>query len=373
MAQIRARRTAQGEARYDVRSRIAGRMVTRTFKRRRDADAYARTLEADRLRGLAVDPRAGLVMVEAYAQRWLQQRQLRPLTRDLYAGILRKHILPTFGERPMGKVTTSDVRAWNAELASRLAPATVSRIYRVLHAIFATAVEDEILARNPCIVRGASSGTSPERPVATIAEVNALVDAIEPSYRAMVVLAAWCGLRLGELLALTRRRVNMLHGTVEVVGSTYERFDGTVTIGPPKTAAGRRKVSIPPHVLPEIERHLREHAGTGADAPLFPGPQGGVLYRKTFARHWRKARRAAGVEHLHFHDLRHTGNTLAAATGASTKELMARMGHANPRAALLYQHATADRDRAIAEALSELAAPAEIRRLRPAGGPGNEG
>jgi integrase len=364
VAQIKTRRTAAGEVRYDVRVRIGGRVVSRTFKRRRDADAYVRTVEADRLRGLAVDPRAGLVTVEAYALQWLCQRQLRPLTRDLYTGILRNHILPTFGERAMGKVMPAEIRAWYAELASKLAPATTSRIYRVFHSIFATAVEDEIVPRNPCLVRDASSGTSPERPIATIAGVNALVEETEDPYRALVILAAWCGLRLGELLALTRRRIDLGHGTVEVVGSTYERFDGTIEIGPPKTAAGRRKISIPPHVLPDIERHLRDFVGPKPESAMFTGPQGGALYRKTFARSWRRARKAVGVEHLHFYDLRHTGNTLAATTGASTKELMVRMGHANPRAALVYQHATEDRDRFIAEALSELAKAAEIRPLR---------
>ena len=369
MAQMKTRRTRRGEVRYDVRARIGGRMVTRTFVRRRDADAYARTLEADRLRGLAVDPRAGLVLFGAYAEQWLRQRQLRPRTRELYDGMLRNHILPTFGERPMGKVTPAEVRSWNADAYARVAPATASRIYRVLHAIFATAVEDEVVWRNPCVVRGAASGASPERPIATIAEVDALIEAMEPRFRAMVVLAAWCGLRLGELLALTRRRIDVLHRTVQVVGSAYERSDGTVVLGPPKTAAGRRTVSIPPHVMPDVVRHLDEHVASGADSPLFSGPEGGILYRKTFSRHWRNARRAAGVEHLHFHDLRHTGNTLAAATGASTKELMARMGHANPRAALLYQHATADRDRAIADALSELAQPVSVRSLRSASSP----
>ena len=86
--------------------------------------------------------------------------------------------------------------------------------------------------------------------------------------------------------------------------------------------------------------------------------------RRVFARAWRRARAAVGVEHLHFHDLRHTGNTLAATTGASTKERMVRMGHANPRAALIYQHATAERDKAIANALSELARLPRTPHLR---------
>jgi integrase len=364
VAQITTRRTKSGEARYDVRVRIGNRVVNRTFTRRRDADAYARTVEADRLRGLAIDPRAGLVTFETYARRWVCQRPLRPLTRDLYDGLLRNHILPTFGKRAVGKVVPAEIRTWYAELGTKLAPATTTRVYRFLHSIFATAVEDELIMRNPCIVRGASTASSPERPTATIAEVDALVEAMDDQYRAMVILAAWCGLRLGELLALTRRRIDLDQGTVEVVASSYERFHGNVETGPPKTAAGRRRVSIPPHVLPEIERHLQRFVGSSPDSPLFVGPKGGVLYRGVFARCWRRARTAVGVEHLHFHDLRHTGNTLAATAGASTKELMVRMGHANPRAALIYQHATAERDKAIAGALSELAGRSRTPPLR---------
>jgi len=364
VAQITTRRTKSGEARYDVRVRIGNRVVNRTFTRRRDADAYARTVEADRLRGLAIDPRAGLVTFETYARRWVRQRPLRPLTRDLYDGILRNHILPTFGQRPVGKVVPAEIRTWYAELGTKLAPATTTRVYRLLHSIFATAVEDELIMRNPCLVRGASTASSPERPTATIAEVDALVEAMDDQYRAMVILAAWCGLRLGELLALSRRRINLDQGTVEVVASSYERFHGNVETGPPKTAAGRRRVSIPPHVLPEIERHLRHHVGSGPDSRLFVGPKGGILYRGVFARSWRRARTSVGVEHLTFHDLRHTGNTLAATAGASTKELMVRMGHANPRAALIYQHATAERDKAIAGALSELAGRSRTPPLR---------
>jgi len=157
-----------------------------------------------------------------------------------------------------------------------------------------------------------------------------------------------------------------------VAASRYERFRGNVETGPPKTAAGRRRVSIPPHVLPEIERHLQRHVGSGPDSPLFVGPTGGVLYRGVFARSWRRARTTVGVEHLHFHDLRHTGNTLAATAGASTKELMVCMGHANPRAALIYQHATTERDKAITQALSELAAPSQKPDQQPVPDPTND-
>ena len=84
----------------------------------------------------------------------------------------------------------------------------------------------------------------------------------------------------------------------------------------------------------------------------------------TFYTAWKKATRAVGLEKFHFHDLRHTGNTLAASTGASTKELMSRMGHSSPRAALIYQHATQDRDAEIAAALSEVIGRASPQRVK---------
>jgi integrase len=87
---------------------------------------------------------------------------------------------------------------------------------------------------------------------------------------------------------------------------------------------------------------------------LFVGPKGGPLRRSNFQHHWVKATTAAGIPGLHFHDLRHTGNTWAAETGATLRDLMDRMGHATTRAALIYLHKSAGRDRAIADALSKM-------------------
>jgi integrase len=112
-------------------------------------------------------------------------------------------------------------------------------------------------------------------------------------------------------------------------------------------------VHIPPHLLPELRAHLEDHRNH--PTLVFTTGLGGPLSRGGFRSTWVKARERAGLPAFRFHDLRHTGNTLAATTGASTKELMARMGHASMRAALIYQHATAERDQGIAEALSRLA------------------
>ncbi|MGW5416834.1 tyrosine-type recombinase/integrase [Actinomadura geliboluensis] len=121
----------------------------------------------------------------------------------------------------------------------------------------------------------------------------------------------------------------------------------------PKSRAGRRVVSIPPEIIPDLQAHLDEFAEDGPNGRVFVGPRGGPLRRSGFRRIWNKVRADVGLPDLHFHDLRHVGNTLAASTGASLKELMARMGHASTRAALIYQHASQDRDRVIAAALGD--------------------
>jgi integrase len=230
----------------------------------------------------------------------------------------------------------------------------VSKCYRLLHAIFATAVEDGVVPRNPCVVKGASAERPAERPVASIGEVFELADAIEPSFRAMVLLATFCGLRLGELRALRRRHLDLLHRTVSVVEQYQELADGTLVLGPPKTDAGRRTVAIPATIVAELEGHLARWSRSGPEELVFPSTTGAPLRRATLYTVWARATRATGLQGLRFHDLRHTGNTLAASTGASTKELMSRMGHASARAALIYQHATEDRDAAIAAGLSDL-------------------
>jgi integrase len=224
-------------------------------------------------------------------------------------------------------------------------------------------VEDGVLAVNPCQLKRAGVERSDERPIATVAEVAALADAVPPRHRMLVLMGAWCGLRLGELTALTRADVDLLHGTVSVTKNRQRLDDGTVVVLPPKSDAGRRVVSIPPPLLPQLEEHLGEWVGPEKDALIFTSEHGYPMHRSNWNRTWRQARAAIGRPDLRFHDLRHTGNTLAAATGASTKELMARMGHSSPRAALIYQHATRERDEAIARALGELIAPAPVVEL----------
>lgn len=344
--------------RYQARYRVGGleHQADATFRTQREADAYLAALRADIERGRWVDPVAGRATLTEYAWRWLSERSnLRPRTRELYESELRLHILPTLGSVELARLTPARVRSWYADLLRSGYPGatTVAKCYRLLRAILATAVEDGITLKNPCVIKGAGIERPEERGVATVEQVYALADAISPRFRAMVLIATFTGLRLGELRALRQRNLDLVQGNVSVIEQLQDLADGTLIIGPPKSDAGRRSVAIPAAIIPELRAHASRWAAPGPDGLFFCGTKGQPLRKATVHKAWTDATRLVGIEGLRFHDLRHTGNTLAAATGASTKELMARMGHASPRAALVYQHATRERDAFIAESLSE--------------------
>jgi integrase len=325
--------------------------------------------EAEVMRGDWIDPDAGLVPFGEYAQAWVTERpNLRPKTIQLYGGLVRLHLVPTFGALAVQDITEARVRRWRKNLLDAgVGPVTVAKAYRLLKAILNTAVDDGLIRRNPCRIKGAGQEESPERPVLTMRQVFDLADAFDRRYRALVLLAVFCSLRWGELSALRRRHIDLASGTVHIQESVVELTDGSLVTGPPKSLAGRRVVSIPASLLPEILSHLEDFTASGEDALIFTGPKNAQLRRSNFSKAWRDATKAANLTDFHFHDLRHTGNTLAGAAGASLRELMERMGHSTTRAALIYQHRTSERDKLIADAMGKLA-KAELRqRGRPSG------
>ncbi len=327
-----------------------------TFDTKLDANAWlraqARDVAADRWSAPTEKVKAGTI--RDYAATWLASRDLKPRTRSEYQRLLNGCILPDLGDVPVDRLTPSTVRAWHAGLKPN-APTERARAYGLLRAIMVTAIADELRSDNPCRVRGAGSASKVHQTkTASLGELEVIVGAMPPRYRAMVLLAAWCGLRFGALAELRRDDVALDAGVLHVRRGVT-RTTGAVHIGDPKSQAGRRTVSVPPHLLPVLRDHLAEHVGQGGKALLFPARGGQHMAPSSLYKVWYPARAAAGRSDLRFHDLRHTGATLAAATGATLAELMARLGHSTPAAALRYQHAAADRDRAIAEALSGFA------------------
>lgn len=364
---IHDRNTASGR-RYDVRLRDpSGRMYARSFRTKKEAELFEANEHVERAKGAWVDPRQGTILLKEWSVAWLEQRpNLRSRTRETYQGLLDRHILPYLGKVELSAITPSLVRQWHAGLvrAETPGPSTVAKAYRLLRAMMRSAVIDERIGRSPCLIAGAGTEHAPERPVATVAEIAALADAITPRFRALVLMASWCSLRSGELLALRRSDLNLPNGTVRIERVLSQLQKGGLEIGPPKTKAGKRTVGIPPHIVKELAQHLRQFVDLEMDALVFTGVKGGPVRKCVLQTEWSKARTKVGLVHFHFHDLRHSGNTWAAATGASTKELMARMGHADERTALIYQHSTADREQVIARALSGLAEAASVTPIR---------
>ena len=330
-----------------------------TFDTKLDASTW---LAEHTTTGDAAPERRANPTVADYANAWLTGRGLKPRTRAHYRWLLDTLILPPLGSLRLSRLSPAKIRDWHGRL-DPTRPTTRAHAYGLLRTIMNTAVSDDLVPTNPCRIRGAGTARTRHQPkVATLAELEIIVAAMPARYRAMVLLAAWCGLRFGELAELRRGDVD-LDGRLLRVQRAVTRGTGEVWIGDPKSEAGRRAVAIPPHLLPLLTDHLTEHVQDGQDALLFPAGHGGNMAPSTLYRVWYPAREAAGRPDLRFHDLRHTGATLAAATGATLADLMQRLGHSTPAAALRYQHSAADRDQAIAAALSGFA-DAKVIQLR---------
>jgi integrase len=289
-----------------------------------------------------------------YAEQWMSQRTLRSRTQSLYSSLLRNHILPALGDRKLRSLTPAIVRQWHADLGNDY-PTARAHAYSLLHAICGTAVQDELLDANPCRISGAMTAKR-QREITTLPpnDLNAVADAMPPTLTASVLLLGWCGLRPGEVFELRRRDVR--DGAVLAIRRQVTYRDGEFTVGPPKTQAGIRDVTIPPHVRQAVVDHLRQHVGRGSDALLFPDPEtGGHMREWSYRRPFKPIMASLGYPSFRVYDLRHTGATFAAQSGATTKELMNRIGHTTPAMAMRYQHVADGRDAEIAERISRLA------------------
>ena len=325
-----------------------------TFERISDAQRALVLVEAQLTTGDWTDPERGKVKLADYAAEWIAQRpNLRPRTVDLYRWLLAKHIVPHLGGVPIGKLSPAMIREWRALLLDAgVSVSVTAKAYRLLRAVMTTAVEeDKILPRNPCRIRGAGDEAAPERPVLTISQLFELAETvgrrpvgnvrqIAPGQyrlrfgrggdmrtlpqtfadRASAELATAASLRWGEVTALRRCDIDLVSATVRIRAAFVERSTGEILLGPPKSRAGRRTVGVPLAIIPVLTEHLATYAGPTPTALAFPGAKGGPLRRGNFNKMsaWPRAVRAIGAEGLHFHDLRHTGNSFAAESGPSS-------------------------------------------------------
>ncbi|MGH9023581.1 MAG: tyrosine-type recombinase/integrase, partial [Acidimicrobiia bacterium] len=357
--------TRSGESRYEVRLRGAdGKERSRTLRTKKDAERYERTQHTAMDQGLWVDPRGGRVILATWAAEWQRTVvHLRPSSQRIYEANLRLHILPELGEIELAKFTPSMLRGWLAGLATKvsrrgrpLAGGSVSQAYRTLNRVLSAAMENELIGRNP--LRAVKAPRVDSEPMRFLShnELATLAGAIDGRYRAFVLVAAYCGLRAGELMALRRKSVDLLRRVITVV-EQVQRISGGHEVSSPKSSSGRRSVPLPALVAEALTEHLAVYTEPGADALVFPAPEGGFLRPENFrSRVWIPATKAAGVAPLRLHDLRHTCASLAIAAGADVKVLQRMLGHASAALTLdRYGHLMPGQARSVADRLDEMA------------------
>lgn len=366
---IDKRTTRSGEARYEVRVRgTDGKERSRTFRTKKEAERHERAHHAAIDSGVWIDPRAGRATLAAWAREWQRTVvHLRPRTRKIYDVNLRNHILPTLGDYELAKLTPSMLRSWLSDVTAkkgrggkRIAPGTVAQAYRTLNRVLVAAVNDELIGRNP--LQGVKPPQVEAQPMRFLThdDVATLATAVDGRYRSLVYVAAYTGLRAGELIGLRRSHVDLLRRTITVV-EQVQYIDRHYLVSSPKTAAGRRSVAMPRLVADELEEHLRGLPASGPDALVFPAPEGGYLHLENFRkRFWQPAVAQAGLAPLRIHDLRHTCASLAIAAGADVKVLQRMLGHASAALTLdRYGHLLPGQAESVAERLDLLARAAE--------------
>lgn len=327
-----------------------------TFDTRADAEAWLTLRRSEIIRQDWTPASTARTTFGAYAETWLADRPLKPTTRQHYRSLLEHQILPTFATVPLKAISPAMVRKWHSGLPADR-PTLRAHAYGLLRAVLQTALHDGEISANPVHIRGAGNAKRVKKiEPASLVELEALVAAMPDRYKVMTLLAAWCGLRFGELTELRRRDVDVKAGVIKV-RRAVTRVEGEYVVGTPKSDAGIRDVAIPPHLLPAVKAHLADNITGGRDGLLFPaaGDPTKHLAPASLYRVFYRAREAAGRPDLRWHDLRHTGAVLAAQTGATLAELMGRLGHSTPQAALRYQHVAGGRDAQIAAALSAMA------------------
>jgi integrase len=339
----------------------AGRQRSKTFKTRREANAFLAEVEAALNRGVYVAPDGGRIRFGDYAEKWLANRNNERATIARDESIMRNHVLPRWGTVPLARIDHSAVQAWVTGLGDRLAPATVAECYRLASGVLRSAVRDRLIGFNPCegvkLLRRRRKDTDDQ----TISreQLAALLPATPDRYRTLVALAAGTGLRWGESVGLRWDAIDLAAGVVRVV-RVAEEVSGHVRLKPyPKSRAGRRTVPLPPFVMEALRVHARDYPA-GEDGLVFVTRTGEPLKRGTFrSRVWKPSLTRAKLPYtLRFHDLRHSYATWLVSDGVPINDVAKVMGHEQTSTTLdRYTHSTRDRDRRVLGAFDAFLLP----------------
>lgn len=363
MANIQKRPDGRWRARYRDE---AGQERAKHFTRKLDAQRWIDEVTTSIVIGQYVDPRAGKITFKEYAEQWRAAQVHRPTSEAYVEGVLRRHVYPIFGARPIGSVLPSEVQAWVKLLATGdraakrkpLAPATVGVIHGVVSGIFRSAIRDRRIMANPC--EGTRLPRVERRRIMplTTNQVETLREHLPDDLKALVTFAAGTGMRQGEIFGLTRNRLRLLgtNPVVTVDRQLLTRLNRVTEFGPLKTRASYRTIPLPATVVDALNGHLAAR-DIGDDDLVFT-LDGRPITRQAFGHVWRPVATVAGLNQATgpgMHALRHYYASLLIRYGESVKTVQARLGHASASETLdTYSHLWSDSDDRTREAIDSV-------------------
>ena len=326
------------------------------FDRKLDAERWVARQTADIASGVWLDPAGAQLTFAQWWATYIDQADKRASTKARDQGAADKWLLPHLGQMRLGQITPAKVRSVVAVMTDAgLAPSTVRTFYGVLQSAMTAAVEADLIGRSPCRGIKLSIQRKKEPRFLSIDELVALADVIDQNYRAMVFLAGVVGLRFGECAGLRVGRVDFFRRTVTVAEIANE-VRGELLFGPPKTKSSQRTVSMPRFVSDELSAHLAGRAPVDPDDLVFTSPTGAPLRRKHFrSRVWLPTVRAADLQELTFHGLRHSAVGYMIELGTHARVIQKRMGHSSIRTTMdVYGSVLEDVDNEVIDGLDGL-------------------
>lgn len=335
MATISKYETSSGAMLYRVRYRTPDHRQTdkRGFKTKRDAEAFANTVEVKKLTGEYIPETAGRIMVAELAPDWLTRKEQATAKSNyrMIESAWRVHVQPKWGRWPVSKVTVPDIESWVAQMVrDGRGSTTVLRAHGVLSGILQDAVKARRLASNPARGIDGLPRKSVRRHVYLSADDVHRLAAESGDHRPLVYVLAFCGLRWGEAIALRVSDVEFLKRRL-VVADNAVQLGVDHAVGQTK---GRkvRSVPVPSFVLDEISPLCADKAPGDL---VFPGPDGKYLPRPKSTRGWFEgATKRAKVQKITPHDLRHTAASLAISAGVNVLALQRMLGHQSAKVTL---------------------------------------
>ncbi|MER7761387.1 site-specific integrase [Streptomyces sp. NPDC097619] len=336
-------------------------------KQKRLADQWLAGIEADMSRGQYIDPAAGRITFREYGEKWLASQTTDATTRSSVEVQIRKHAFPYLGTRPMDSFRPEHIRNWLSELERVLPVSSYRRvIFASVSAVLAAAVDDELLARNPCKARTvrAPASVAPRVRPWTRERLFAVRAALPDRYQAVADAGGGLGLRQGEIFGLPDDPDDFRGQWLRVVNQV-KVANGRLVFGPPKRGK-ERDVPLPRHVAQVLREHRAAFPPVAVTLPwlrpdgplvtkrlLFSLPGGGAVRRTDFnTRVWKVALVQAGVipepragerhqaarEHG-MHALRHFYASVLLDAGENIKALSTYLGHGDPGFTLrVYTH-----------------------------------